>query len=44
MKAYSKKFDEIMYWNKYDADAYLLAIQETLSDYLPKIAVGNGNE
>lgn len=44
MKAYSKRFDEIMYWNKYDADYYLSAIEETLIDYLPKTAVKNGNE
>jgi len=35
MKAYSKRFDEVMYWNKYDADFYLAAIEETLVDYLP---------
>lgn len=44
MKAYSKRFDEIMYWNKYDADCYLSAIEETLINYLPKTAVKNGNE
>jgi len=44
MKAYSKKFDEVMYWNKYDADSYLQAIEETLVDYLPKIQVSNDNE
>jgi uncharacterized protein with ParB-like and HNH nuclease domain len=36
IKAYSKKFDEVMYWNKHDADFYLKAIEETLVDYLPK--------
>lgn len=35
MKAYSKRLDEVMYWNKDDADSYLNAIEETLSDYLP---------
>lgn len=44
MKAYSKKFDEVMYWNKYDADFYLQAIEETLVDYLPKKQVSNDNE
>ena len=44
MKAYSKKFDEVMYWNKYDADFYLQAIEETLFDYLPKKQVSNDNE
>ncbi len=34
MKAYSKRFDEIMYWNKYDADEYLSVINETLKVYL----------
>jgi len=33
MKAYSKRFDEIMYWNKDDAGYYLSAIKETLTDY-----------
>jgi len=33
-KAYSKRFDEIMYWNKDDADNYLIAIEETLHEYL----------
>jgi len=33
-KAYSKRFDEIMYWNKDDADNYLTAIEETLHEYL----------
>lgn len=36
MKAYSKRFDEVMYWNKDDADNYLKAIKETLKNYLPK--------
>ena len=44
MKAYSKKFDEVMYWNKYDADFYLQEIEETLVDYLPKKQVSNDNE
>lgn len=44
MKAYSKKFDEIMYWNKYDADFYLKAIEETLVNYLPKKQLSNDNE
>lgn len=44
MKAYSKKFDEVMYWNKYDADFYLQAIEDTLVDYLPKKQVSNDNE
>jgi uncharacterized protein with ParB-like and HNH nuclease domain len=35
MKAYSSRFDEVMYWNKYDANFYLHAIEETLVDYLP---------
>lgn len=43
MKAYSKKFDEVMYWNKYDADFYLQAIEETLVDYLPQKQVNNDN-
>jgi len=44
MKAYSKKFDEVMYWNKHDADFYLKAIEETLVDYLPQKQVSNDNE
>lgn len=44
MKAYSKKFDEVMYWNKHDADFYLIAIEETLVDYLPKKQVSNDNK
>lgn len=44
MKAYSKKFDEVMYWNKHDADFYLKAIEETLVDYLPPKQVSNDNE
>lgn len=44
MKAYSKKFDEVMYWNKYDADFYLKALEETLVDYLPQKQVSNDNE
>jgi hypothetical protein len=43
MKAYSKKFDEVMYWNKYDADFYLQAIEETLFDYLPQKQKFNDN-
>ena len=33
-KAYSKKSDEIMYWNKHDAEYYLSAMEDTLSKYL----------
>ncbi|MDD3739237.1 MAG: DUF262 domain-containing protein [Lentimicrobiaceae bacterium] len=44
MKAYSKKFDEVMYWNKDDANDYLTEIKETLVDYLPKKQVSNDNE
>jgi uncharacterized protein with ParB-like and HNH nuclease domain len=44
MKAYSKKFDEVMYWNKHDADFYLKAIEGTLVDYLPQKQVSNNNE
>lgn len=44
MKAYSKKFDEVMYWNKHDADFYLKAIEGTLVDYLPQKQVSNDNE
>lgn len=44
MKAYSKKFDEVMYWNKHDADFYMKAIEETLVDYLPQKQVSNDNE
>ncbi len=35
LKSYSKKLDEVMYWNRNDADDYLSAIKETLSIYLP---------
>ena len=35
LKSYSKKLDEVMYWNRNDADYYLTAIKETLSIYLP---------
>jgi len=34
MKAYSKRYDEIMYWNSDDAEAYMKTIEETLQDYL----------
>lgn len=43
MKAYSKRFDEIMYWNKYDAEFYLQAIEETLNKYLPNKVNENAN-
>ncbi|MBP6738844.1 MAG: DUF262 domain-containing protein [Leptospiraceae bacterium] len=43
MKAYSSHFDEIMYWNKDDADSYLRAIEDTLSIYLPNESRDNGN-
>ncbi|MEZ4962423.1 MAG: DUF262 domain-containing protein [Saprospiraceae bacterium] len=35
MKAYSKKFDDMMYWGKRDAQDYLSDIIETLRPYLP---------
>ena len=44
MKAYSARFDEVMYWNKYDADFYLKAIAETLVDYLPQKQESNDHE
>ena len=44
MKAYSARFDEVMYWNKFDADFYLSAIEETLVDYLPQKKESNDNE
>ncbi|MFA7082186.1 MAG: DUF262 domain-containing protein [Bacteroidales bacterium] len=37
MKAYSKRFDKIMYWNKSDADDYMKEIKLLLNDYSPKI-------
>ena len=40
MKAYSKKFDEVMYWNKHDAD-FSKAIEETPVDYFHKKQVSN---
>lgn len=43
-KAYSRRFDEIMYWNKYDADCYLSAIKDTLKDYLPVSGQNNGSK
>jgi len=36
LKYYSKKSDELMYWNKDDADDYLHAIEDTLMEFLPK--------
>lgn len=44
MKAYSKRFDEVMYWNKDDADNYLWAIKETLKNYLPKQQENHANK
>jgi uncharacterized protein with ParB-like and HNH nuclease domain len=44
MKAYSKKLDEVMYWNKDDADSYLKVIEETLEKYLQDNQVSNDNE
>jgi len=35
MKAYSKRFKKVMYWDKSDASDYLQAINETLKIYLP---------
>lgn len=37
LKYYSKRFDNIMYWNKYDAKSYLNAIKTTLKEFLPKV-------
>jgi len=34
MKAYSRRFDKIMYWDKADADDYLKAIKNSLDVYL----------
>lgn len=34
MKAYSRRFDKIMYWEKSDAEDYLKALKDCLSDYL----------
>lgn len=36
MKAYSRKFDKIMYWDASDADDYLNAIKSVLDVYLNK--------
>jgi len=36
LKYYSKKLDEVMYWNRDDASNYLQAIKSTLKDFLPK--------
>jgi len=36
MKAYSRKFDNIMSWDESDAENYLSVIKETLSDYFPE--------
>jgi len=33
LKAYSKKFDNIMYWTQEDANCYLNAIIETINDF-----------
>lgn len=38
LKYYSKKVDDIMYWNESDAKDYLNAIQAKLNDFLPKEA------
>jgi uncharacterized protein with ParB-like and HNH nuclease domain len=34
MKAYSKRFDKVMYWNKSDAEDYLAAMKSILGVYL----------
>jgi len=36
LKYYSKKVDDIMYWNESDADDYLYAIKTKLKDFLQK--------
>jgi hypothetical protein len=35
LKFYSKKLGEVMYWNDSDADDYLSAIKQVLTEYLP---------
>lgn len=35
LKFYSKKLGEVMYWNDSDADDYLCAIKQVLTEYLP---------
>ncbi len=42
LKFYSKKLGEVMYWNESDADDYVKAIQEALSEYLPNQEVSHG--
>ena len=42
LKFYSKKLGEVMYWNESDADDYVKAIQEVLSEYLPDQEVTHG--
>lgn len=34
MKAYSKRFDKIMYWDNTDAEDYMNAIKSVLNVYL----------
>lgn len=41
LKYYSKKSDGLMFWQKADADSYLTAINETLSEYTLKSNVKN---
>lgn len=36
MKAYSKRFSEVMFWNRNDAQAYLEAIESTIKKFLPQ--------
>jgi len=44
LKYYSKKLGEVMYWNNDDANDYLHAIKDTLSDFLPVESDNNASE
>jgi hypothetical protein len=41
LKFYSKKMDEVMFWQKPDADDYLAEIKRTLAEFLPKQDANN---
>jgi uncharacterized protein with ParB-like and HNH nuclease domain len=39
LKSYSRKLGEVMYWNQHDANDYMIAIKQTLKEYLPEQTV-----
>ena len=44
LKAYSKKFENVMFWQESDANEYLSEIKKTLSIYIPEQNIGGNNE